>query len=137
METTIHIERSADVLESREQGRQLARAMGFNRVDQTRIATAISEMTRNVLQHSRSTGQIRMEKVTRGLQSGLCIEVTDTGCGISDLQQAEKEGFSTASSLGAGIPGTRRIMDEFHIESEPGKGVSVTMIRWLPVVLAS
>ncbi|MDQ8204343.1 ATP-binding protein [Pelagicoccus sp. SDUM812003] len=132
MSKTIPIRSSADILESREHGRQLARLMGFDRVDQTRIATAISEITRNVLQHSQSTGELSIVEVEEGNCRGLCIRVVDTGCGIKDVGLALEEGYSTASSLGAGIPGTRRIMDEFDITSSEGNGVSVRMVRWLP-----
>lgn len=124
------IERSDDVVRARQAGRDLAARMGYGSVDQVRIATAISELTRNILQHSGTVGEIVLSSVRDANREGLHVAVNDGGVGIADLASALQDGFSTSGSLGAGLPGSRRLMDSFHIDTAPGQGVRVSLIRW-------
>jgi serine/threonine-protein kinase RsbT len=116
--------------------RQLARAaaqdLGFGLVDQSRIATAVSELTRNVVRYAtdgRGEAVIR-EVVGAGGTAGLEIAVRDNGPGIADVEQALRDGYSSGNGLGMGLPGTRRLMDEMEIDSAPGRGTVVTVRKW-------
>jgi serine/threonine-protein kinase RsbT len=93
------------------------------------IATAISELARNILKYA-SEGEILVEMVLRGSRSGVVVVARDEGPGIRDVGLAMQDGFSTTASLGLGLPGTRRLMDEFEIVSTPGSGTVVTAIKW-------
>ncbi len=117
-----------DVLLARFVGRAEATRMGFGPLVLTRIATAISEICRNVIQHSGAQGHIAFSDVSRAGRRGLKIVVQDRGHGIAHLEQLLQNG----QALGAGISGTRRLMDEFQIESQPSQGTKVTMTKWLP-----
>lgn len=127
-ETRVPITQGGDIITARQQGRALAARLGFSSADQTLIATAISEMARNILTYAK-TGEIilRSEQESR---SGMAIIAHDEGPGIPDLERALQDGYSTSGSLGVGLPGTKRIMDEFTIISEVGKGTTVTMKKW-------
>ena len=118
-----------DVLLARFIGREEATRMGFAPIVLTRIATAISEITRNVIQHSGSQGQIAFCAVSQAGRRGLRIIVQDGGRGIARLDELLTD---RGQALGAGIAGTRRLMDEFQIESQPGAGTKVSMTKWLP-----
>lgn len=120
----------ADVVVARQLGRQIAGELGFQRPDQALIATAISELARNIVNYARS-GWVEIGEFAHGRRRGLKVIATDSGPGIADLDAAMTDGFSTGKSLGLGLPGTRRLMDEFLIASEPGKGVKVTIVKWL------
>lgn len=130
-ESRIPISSDADIVEARQAGRALAAELGFSAVDQTMIATAISELARNIMQYARR-GEVTIGTAKKENRTGLFIEARDDGPGIPDIGQAMQEGFSTGHGLGMGLPGTRRLMDEFEIESEPGRGTRVTMRKWLP-----
>ena len=108
-----------DVLMARQEGRLCAQEMGFGRADQTRLATAISELTRNILRYA-GKGTCTFRKEESANSARLEVTVEDHGPGIPDLDAAMSDGFSTSSGLGAGLPGTRRLVHEFHIESRPG-----------------
>ncbi|MCW1933915.1 anti-sigma regulatory factor [Pararhodobacter zhoushanensis] len=120
----------ADIVSARQQGRTVAADMGFSRPDQALIATSISELARNIVNYAK-TGTIELSLVNRGSKRGLRVVAKDSGPGIENLEAAMTDGFSTARSLGLGLPGTRRMVDDFHIASEPGKGVKVTVVKWL------
>lgn len=129
---TLSIQAWTDVIRARQLGADLASSLGFGTVDQTRIATAISEITRNVIEHSGTTGEMWIGDITKDRLTGVLIVVEDAGCGIADIAAAMQRRSSTSvASLGAGLPGSQRIMDEFGIESAPGKGTVVRMIKWL------
>ena len=119
-----------DVVTSRQLGRQIAAEMGFSRPEQALIATAISELARNIVNYA-GRGEIALAMVREGGRSGLEIVARDNGPGIADLESAMTDGFSTGNSLGLGLPGTRRIVDRFDIASTPGAGVTVTAVKWL------
>lgn len=106
----------------------MATEMGFGGSDVTRIASAISEVARNILDYARE-GEIAFETVQQG--KGLMITARDRGPGIPDVSLAMQYGYSSANGLGVGLPGARWLMDEFNIHSAPGKGTVVTMTKWL------
>lgn len=126
----VPIAQSHDVVLARQAGRDLAARMGYGKVDQVRIATAISELARNILQHSGTTGSVAIRPIQHAGRTGIQVLVQDSGVGIADLPRAMHDGYSTAGTLGAGLPGSRRLMDDFQIETAVGKGVQVHMIRW-------
>ena len=117
-----------DIVLARQLGRRTAAHLGFNLVDQTRIAAAISEITRNALQYA-GGGEFSIELTPEGKQhQEMKIVISDKGPGIADLKQAMTMGFSTSGGLGAGLPGTKQLVDEFDIQSNPGHGTTVTLI---------
>ncbi|WP_253949107.1 anti-sigma regulatory factor [Mangrovicoccus sp. HB161399] len=128
-EQTQRIERDGDVVAARQIGRHLAAEIGFSRPEQALIATAISELARNIVSYA-ERGTIAFATVERDLRQGIRIVAEDRGPGIPDLHAAMTDGFSTGNSLGLGLPGTQRIMDEFDIRSIPGEGVTVTVVKW-------
>ena len=127
-ETRVPIKQGGDIITARQQGRALATRLGFSSADQTLIATAISEMARNILVYAK-TGEIILRPQQEG-RAGIVIIARDEGPGIADLNRALQDGYSTSGSLGVGLPGTKRIMDEFSIVSEVGRGTTVTMKKW-------
>jgi serine/threonine-protein kinase RsbT len=129
IDTLIRIEREADIVSARQQGRALAAKCGFSSSDQTLIALAISELARNIISYAQR-GEVLMG-VVRTPRAGMMIVARDEGPGIADIELALRDGYSTTKSLGLGLPGARRVMDEFHIESELGKGTIVTIKKYL------
>ena len=117
-----------DVLLARFVGRDEATKIGFPPAILTRLATAISEITRNVVQHAGCAGEIQIGRVTEGDRHGLRIIVSDQGKGIEHLERFQTEG--KAGTLGSGLPGARSLVDQFHIQSAPGTGTTVTMEFW-------
>ena len=107
----------------------LAEAIGLSRTKQYMVATAVSELARNIVNYA-SKGQITLRVVRRGSQEGIEIVAEDNGPGIADVSQAMQDHFSTSGGLGLGLPGAKRLMDEFKIESKVGKGTKVTAIKW-------
>jgi serine/threonine-protein kinase RsbT len=130
-ETRVAIDRDVDIVTARQMGRELAVEAGFTGSDLTLIATAISEVARNIVVYARR-GEIRLQLAARDGRSGIEVVAADQGPGIADIEQAMQDGFSTGRSLGLGLPGARRLMDEFEIVSAPGKGTTVTMRKWRP-----
>ena len=120
---------SEDILSVRQAVRQHAVALGFNLVDQTKLVTAASELARNVVQHG-GGGSMTIEPMNDGPRRGLRLTFEDTGPGISDVDRALQDGFSTAGGLGLGLGGARRLSNDFTIQSTPGKGTRVTITRW-------
>jgi serine/threonine-protein kinase RsbT len=109
--------------------RQRAVDLGFSLVDQTKIVTAASELARNTLIHG-GGGRAVIEVIHDGSRRGIRLTFEDTGPGIADIQQAMRDGFSTAGGLGLGLSGAKRLSNEFAIRSTPGQGTSVTITRW-------
>ncbi len=124
------IQTDGDVVTSRQMGRKIATEMGFSRPDLALIATAISELARNIVNYG-ERGEIELGTVSSNGRQGLRIVARDEGPGIPDIEAAMRDGFSTGNSLGLGLPGTRRIVDEFDLSSKPGEGVQVTAVKWL------
>ena len=128
--TTCPIGREVDVYVAIGRGRELAAALGFDEIDRTRIEIVILELTRNILVHA-GRGQLCLEEIEQDGKRGIAVIAQDGGPGIADIDLAMRDGFSTAQTLGAGLPGVRRLMDEFAIESTVGVGTSVRAVKWL------
>lgn len=118
-----------DVVTARQTGRELAATIGMAPADQTLVATAISELASNIVTYA-GTGHIEIAIVRDGDRSGLRIVAADRGPGIRDVDRALEDGFSTGGRLGVGLPGVRRLVDEFTIASTPGEGTTVTAVKW-------
>lgn len=123
------IVREIDVIPFRNRLKEYAVKIGMGLVNQTKIITAASELARNMLKYANG-GKAVIEVVTKGKENGIRLTFTDHGPGIPDIQKAMKDGFSTGKSLGLGLPGTKRLVSEFDIQSEVGKGTTVTVIKW-------
>jgi serine/threonine-protein kinase RsbT len=130
LQATVAIERERDVVSARQRGRELAALAGFAGTDLTLIATAISEVARNILVYARC-GEVRLRVVEEGGRRGIVVEASDRGPGIADIELAMRDGYSTARSLGLGLPGARRLMGDLEIASELGKGTTVTLKKWV------
>ena len=126
---TREVRTSEDVVAVRRTVREWAVASGFSLVDQTKIVTAASELARNTVIHG-GGGTLRLEALNDGPRRGLRLVFEDRGPGIPDIDQALKDGFTTAGGLGLGLGGARRLMKDFQIESQPGEGTRVTVARW-------
>ena len=118
-----------DIVLARQKGRALASEFGFSLGDATLIATAISELARNIVSYA-GKGQILLSAFDGANRTGIAVTASDDGPGIPDIGQAMRDGFSTSGSLGMGLPGVRRIMDEFTIVSKPGRGTRVVVKKW-------
>jgi len=128
-EKAVKIEDSRDVVRARHEGREMARKLGFGPADQARLATAISELTRNVIQYAGKGVCVITDASEMGIAK-IRVRVEDHGPGIADIDQAMEPGFSTGNGLGAGLPGTRRLVHEFRIDSKPGHTVvSIGIVR--------
>jgi len=129
-ETQVPIRSDQDIVIARQKGRSLAAALSFTPGEATLIATAISELARNIVTYAKQ-GEIRL-KVIEGSpdRRGIQVIAHDDGPGIADLDQALRDGFSTSGSLGVGLPGVRRLVDEFHIDSQRNRGTTVTITKW-------
>ena len=128
--TMVSVSNDIDVVTARRTGRELAARVGFTSRDLVLIATAISEIARNTVRYA-GHGQVTMTAVTNGRRRGITVVVRDAGPGIEDIEQAMRDGFSTGKSLGLGLPGARRLMDDFEVVSAAGQGTTVTMSKWL------
>jgi serine/threonine-protein kinase RsbT len=125
----ITVASDAGVMNARQKGRELAITVGITGSDLTLMATAISEIARNIVQYA-GQGEIEFRSVVRGGRRGLMIIARDSGPGIPDIAQAMQDGFSTSRGMGLGLPGAKRLMDDFKIVSEVGKGTTVLMVKW-------
>ena len=128
-ERRVAIQREADIVLARQAGRQLAAQLGFSMTDQTLIATAISEVARNIVVYA-NHGEIVLSTADEGGRVGIQVIAVDSGPGIDNKDLALRDGYSTKNSLGLGLPGARRLMDDFALESEVGRGTTVTMKKW-------
>ena len=128
-EVRVPIARDDDVVPARAEGRALAGRLGFSRTDATLIATAISEVARNILVHA-GTGTVVLRPARDDRRCGVIVEASDSGPGIRDLDRALDGSPGSKGGLGLGLPGARRIMDEFEIETAPGRGTTVLMTKW-------
>ena len=123
------IRSTLDIVTARHAARALCERLGFGRADQTRLATAVSELARNVIQYA-GTGSCLIEDGSDSQHRCIRVCVTDQGPGIADLELALSDGYSTSGGLGAGLPGTRRLVDEFRIESAPGSTrVTIALVK--------
>ena len=118
-----------DLVPARQKGRELAERLGFSSSEATLVATAISELARNIVAYA-ARGEIVLKGSHEGVRRGVTVIACDEGPGIANVDLALQEGYSTSGGLGIGLPGVRRIMDEFRIDSEPGRGTTVTATKW-------
>jgi serine/threonine-protein kinase RsbT len=127
----IAINNDLDIVAARVEGRNMAKEMGFGIIDQARIATAISELARNVVLYARS-GLVILRQITTNNRVGIEIVCEDEGHGIADVDAVMRDEHSTAQGLGMGLRGTKRLMDGFEIRSQLGRGTTVIVRKWLP-----
>ena len=125
----VRIQCEYDIITARKTGRIFSKHLHFDSINQARIITTISELARNIYRYA-GTGQISFEPIEETIKAGLKITASDQGPGIKDISNAQKLGYSTSGGLGAGIPGVKNMMDEFYIESSPGNGTRVTVVKW-------
>jgi serine/threonine-protein kinase RsbT len=128
-ELKLPIAADVDVVQARLHGRELAAGAGFSTGDQTVIAAAISEIARNILMYAKR-GEITLRMVPNGDRQGVEVIARDRGPGIRDIARAMQDGYSTSGGLGLGLPGARRLMDEFEVTSVVGEGTTVKMTKW-------
>ena len=128
-EYSVPIKSASDIVVARQKGRALAIQLGFNGSDPTMIAAAISEVARNIVNHAKQ-GEILLSGVHDNRRHGIQVIARDDGPGIADITRAMEDGYSTSGGLGLGLPGTRRLMDDFEITSDFGKGTQVTVRKW-------
>lgn len=129
-EISVPIEREADIVTARQKGRELCAELGFSNTDRTLVATAISELARNIVRYA-ERGEMLLSRVNDSGRSGIIVVARDNGPGIADPELAMRDGFSTGNSLGLGLPGAKRLMDEFELVSRPNAGTIVTMRKWV------
>ncbi|WP_347552657.1 anti-sigma regulatory factor [Pseudalkalibacillus hwajinpoensis] len=130
IQSCVEVRNEWDIVKARQSGRNLAKELGFGTVDQARITTAISELARNIYLYA-GKGEVAIERVESGGKFGLKIEASDSGPGIKDIRKVMEDGFTTSGGLGAGLPGVKRLMDEFTIDSKENEGTIITSIKWL------
>ncbi len=128
-EKEIRLGSSEDVVLVRQELRQWASDLGFSLVNQTKLVTAASELARNAVLHG-GGGRARIETVSRNGKSGIQVTFEDNGPGIAQIEQAMKDGYTTAGGLGLGLGGAKRLSDEFEIESRVGEGTRICIVRW-------
>lgn len=126
---TLPIKSSSDIVKVRQFAREWAVSLGFSLVEQTKVVTAASELARNALDYG-GGGQVELEVLQNELRQGLKLTFADQGPGIADLEQALKDGFTTGSGMGLGLGGAKRLVNEFEIDSAPGRGTKVSITRW-------
>jgi len=129
VEEDVQIRSDADIVIARRRGRLLAERSGFSTTDQVLFTTAISELARNILLYARG-GRIVLRQVRNYNTHGVMVIASDNGPGISDVARAMEPGYSTSSSLGLGLPGVKRLMDEMSIDTRVGLGTTITATKW-------
>ncbi|HKB15600.1 MAG TPA: anti-sigma regulatory factor [Planctomycetota bacterium] len=128
-ESRIRIQSDGDVVAARQRGREMSVQIGFSPSESTFLATAISELARNILNFA-GHGDLLLRTIREGERQGILVEARDEGPGIPDIAKALQDGYSTSGSLGLGLPGIRRLMDEFEVRSTVGRGTTVFTIKW-------
>lgn len=125
----MHVSREQDVVPFRNRVKECAVKIKMGLVNQTKLLTAASELTRNMLRYGNG-GVALIEIISRGRDNGVRLTFSDKGPGIADIPKAMQDGYSTGKSLGLGLPGTKRLVNEFDIKSETGVGTTITIIKW-------
>ncbi|MBN2378564.1 anti-sigma regulatory factor [candidate division WOR-3 bacterium] len=125
----VQIKEESDIVKARSVAKEMARDLGFGLVDQTRISTAVSELARNIFAYA-GEGEVYIE-TDWDHRKGIRITFTDQGPGIEDIDLALQDGFSTAGSMGKGLPGAKRLMDRLNIQTKPGEGTRIIIEKWL------
>lgn len=128
-EQTLPLKSDADIVTARQVVRKWAEEIKFNLVEQTKMVTAASELARNTLLHG-GGGSLRLELITESGRRGLRLIFEDQGPGIPDIERAMQDGFTTGGGLGLGLPGTKRLVNEFYINTKVGEGTQITIVRW-------
>jgi serine/threonine-protein kinase RsbT len=123
------IVKEQDVVPFRNRVKEYAVKMGMSLVNQTKLITAASELVRNLLKYGKG-GNVKIEVINQGRDNGIRLTFVDQGPGIENIELAMKDGYSTGKSMGLGLPGTKRLVSEFNIQSSVGKGTTVTIIKW-------
>lgn len=126
---TFPLQSQNDIVRARQVVREWAVRLGFSLVDQTKLVTAASELARNTVDYG-GGGTMHLESLRDGARSGLRMTFEDRGPGIADVELAMRDGYTTGNGLGLGLSGSRRLVSEFDIKSEPGRGTRVTAVRW-------
>ncbi|HSI66460.1 MAG TPA: anti-sigma regulatory factor [Planococcus sp. (in: firmicutes)] len=129
-QSVVEIQTEWDIVAARQLGRNVAKELGFGTVDQARITTAISELARNIYLYA-GQGRIEIQRLTENGINGIMIIAADQGPGIPDVRKVMEDGFSTSGGLGAGLPGVKRLMDDFKIETIQGEGTDIRATKWL------
>jgi serine/threonine-protein kinase RsbT len=125
----VAIRTDADVVTARQEARSMGAGLGFSSTDLTLLATAISEIARNITTYA-GEGEVALRVLNSGGRTGIEVVATDSGPGIEDVELAMQDGYTTGSGLGLGLPGTRRLVDEFDLDSAPGSGTRVRLVKW-------
>jgi serine/threonine-protein kinase RsbT len=125
----IAIESDLDVVTARQRARALAVGLDMPTTDQTLLATAISEIARNITAYAKR-GEVLLDVIHDGGRHGIRVVAVDEGPGIEDVEKALTDGYTTGGGLGLGLPGARRLVDEFDIKTAPGQGTRVTLVKW-------
>jgi serine/threonine-protein kinase RsbT len=128
-DTSVPIEHEGDIVTARQKGRELAAASGLSVTEQTLVATAISEVARNIVVYAQR-GEVVLAALEDHGRRGVLVVARDDGPGIANPELAMRDGYSSSNSLGMGLPGAKRLMDEFELSSTVGKGTTVTMRKW-------
>jgi serine/threonine-protein kinase RsbT len=126
---TMEIVREQDVVPFRNRVREFSTKIGMSLVNQTKLITAASELVRNMLKYAKG-GRVILEIISSNAKTGIRLTFTDQGPGIPDIALAMKDGYSTGKSLGLGLPGAKRLVNEFDLKSQPGQGTTITVIHW-------
>lgn len=130
LKSCININHEWDIVEARQLGRDIAKNLGFGTVDQARITTAISELARNIYLYA-GHGMMCFEIIEMGNRKGICLIASDQGPGIEDISLVMQDGYTTSGGLGTGLPGVKRLMDDFDLKSEIDKGTEIKTIKWV------
>jgi serine/threonine-protein kinase RsbT len=125
----VAIRTDADVVTARQEARTMGARLGFSSTDLTLLATAISEVARNITTYAQR-GEVAVGIVEDGGRRGIRVVARDEGPGIPDVERALQDGYTTGGGLGIGLPGARRLVDDFAIDSAPGRGTTVTLVKW-------
>jgi serine/threonine-protein kinase RsbT len=129
-EIRVAIRTDADVVTARQEARAMGARLGFSSTDLTLLATAISEVARNITTYA-GEGEVLLRVLDEDGRQGIEVLATDEGPGIEDVEQAMQDGFTTGAGLGLGLPGSRRLVDEFSLQTTPGAGTSVRLVKWI------
>ena len=125
----VAIRTDADVVTARQEARTMGAALGFSSTDLTLLATAISEVARNITTYA-GEGEVLLRVLHDGGRAGIEVVASDDGPGITDVELAMQDGYTTGNGLGLGLPGTRRLVDEFELDTEPGSGTRIRLVKW-------
>jgi len=128
-EIRVAIRTDADVVTARQEARAMGAELGFSSTDLTLLATAISEVARNITTYA-GEGEVALRVLHDGGREGIEVVASDDGPGIDDLERAMQDGFTTGTGLGLGLPGARRLVDEFDVRTQPGSGTRVRLVKW-------